>query len=161
MPWLQHESNGAWPERKEAPKTNKRSLGHIKIHITAFAASSGVKRSGWVMSRPANPPHRGLMAARVDACPLIATWQEHDQKRTDVYDVAACGQTRISLSQTRAKRASWTDPGFPAKTHWSAITVTDENRPLTPHVLRPHSYARKGYNMRGKQYFCDKVNLKT
>lgn len=40
----ERECNGARPEKK-APKTNKGSLEHIKIHITAFTASSGVKRA--------------------------------------------------------------------------------------------------------------------
>lgn len=29
-------------------------------------------------------PHHGLMAAEVDACPLITIWQQHDQKLTEL-----------------------------------------------------------------------------
>lgn len=102
--------------KKKPPKTNRRSLEHIKIHITAFTDSSGVKRSGWVIGRPADSLRCGLMAAHVDACPLIAIWQQHNQRLTEVYDATVCGQTQTEhLSQARAKCESWTDPVFSVK----------------------------------------------
>ena len=44
-----------------------------------------------------------LMAAPVDACPLIAIWLQRNQKLTEVYDVTVCGQTRFSSTKWSAE----------------------------------------------------------
>lgn len=106
------------PAGKKAPKTNKGSLEHIKIHITAFTASSGVKRARVSHRQLAALWPNGSSCGRLPTeCNLAATQSEAHRgiwcycmwANTDRLD------TTERLSRTRARRATWTDPGMPIK----------------------------------------------